>query len=180
MKKISYIVLILFFLSCGMLIFALTRGWIVIKFPEKYNYAQNYSTLPMGKKSVKLYFWHNNKWQHETVQLIWSQDQSKNLEYLINNWLSLLDEEQIIDKKVELQAALLTQSNYCYLSFDRSLFGKESTTHEKLLIVQGLFKTIKENGINLQGIHFLVQHQPMIDAHLDFSNPWPLSGFVGE
>jgi hypothetical protein len=179
MKKQSYVLLTLIFLGCGMLIFALTRGWIVIKFPEKYNYIQNYSSLPMSKKSVKLYFWHNNKWQHETIQLIWSQDLSKNLEYLINNWLSLLDDEHIIDKKVMLQTALLTQSNSAYLSFDRSLFGKEDTTHQKLLLLQGLFKTIKENGIDIQGINFLVQHQPMIDPHLDFSNPWPLNGFVG-
>ncbi len=178
MKKTSYLLLTLFFLGFGMLLFALTRGWIVIKFPEKYNYAQNYAALPMGKKTVKLYFWHNNKWQHETIQLIWGQDQSKNVEYVINSWLSLLDQDQIIDKKVVLQTALLSESNYAYLSFDRPLFGKEDTTHQKLLLLQSMFKTIKENGINLQGVHCLVQHQPMIDTHLDFSNPWPMSGFV--
>jgi hypothetical protein len=45
-------------------------------------------------------------------------------------------------------------------------------------LIEGLLKTLRENDIKIQRIHFLLHHQPLVDYHLDFSHPWPLEGFL--
>jgi hypothetical protein len=178
MKTLRLIFTIILSLGIGMLLYTWHRGWIVIKLPATQQVThQEEPTQKNLKKNVMLSYWHNDKWQRENVELIWTTDTAKTIEYLLNNWLSLLDEEQVIDKKITIQSVALTQSNYAYISFDRNPFNKEQTTFEKLQWIEGLLKTIRDNGIKLQGIYFLVQHQPLIDPHLDFSNSWPLSGF---
>ncbi|HZW61067.1 MAG TPA: hypothetical protein VFF04_02480, partial [Candidatus Babeliales bacterium] len=97
----------------------------------------------------------------------------------INSWLSLLDEEHIMDSKVMLQTAILSQSGQeAFLSFDRNPLPAECATFETWMWVEGLLKTIRENDIQLQSIRFLVHHEPLIDEHLDFSNSWPAQGFL--
>lgn len=52
--------------------------------------------------------------------------------------------------------------------------------HAKLMWVEGLLKTIHSSGLALQSVHFLHNHQPLQDPHLDFTNPWPVHGFVNK
>lgn len=166
---------------CSFLFFAWQRGWIIINVnatpPDAH--IVNTSLPTVIKKKVTLYYWHMGGWKKETTDLIWHEQKAITIEYLINSWLTLLDEEQLMEKKVTLQTVLLTQSDQAYLSFDRQPFSKESTTYEKWMWLEGLLKTIRDNGIKIQGIQFLVHHQPLKDTHLDFTNPWPLSGFMG-
>ena len=137
--------------------------------------------MKVAKKDVWLMYWHNKKWNKEKIQILWSNDKAKNIQYLVSSWLNLLEEELVIKKKISLQTVLLTSSgNIAYLSFDRNIFSRKYSTHEKLMLIEGLLKTIRENDITLQGIYFLVHHQIMDDYHLDFSNPWPLYGFLQE
>jgi hypothetical protein len=90
-----------------------------------------------------------------------------------------MDEERLMSKKVSLQSVILTPNEKdAYLSFDRYPFSPESPTVEKFMWVEGLLKTLRDNGISLQGVRFLVHHQEMLDSHLDFSNPWPGIGFL--
>lgn len=63
-------------------------------------------------------------------------------------------------------------SSYLYVSFDQTPFGTQQSTHEKLMFIEGLKRTLRDNGIKLQGIYFLVNHAEMQDEHLDFSNAW--------
>jgi hypothetical protein len=82
-------------------------------------------------------------------------------------------------KTVSLQSAMLSPAQHeLYISFTRNPLEKEKSIQEKWLFIEGLLKTIRENGLMLQAIHFLVQHQPLNDPHLDFSKPWPLQGFL--
>ena len=164
----------------GALLFALYNGWIIVRYPSYHSeVAEQLSKKAVVKKDVKLIFWHNNKWHTENTHLIWQYDKARTLDYLINTWLTLLDEDSIMDKKVSLQAALLASSDQePYLSFDRPPFTKAASTFEKWMWIEGLLKTIRENGIALQRVHFLVHHQPMRDSHLDFSHPWPVTGFL--
>ncbi|MDP3889086.1 MAG: hypothetical protein Q8Q25_00905 [bacterium] len=129
------------------------------------------------KKKVTLTFWHHNQWHTETQEIMWSESKTENLTFLITNWLNVLDEEH---KKGILQSALLSASEYdAYLSFDDNPLPQKDATIEKLRWIDGLFKTIRDNNIPLQSVYFLTRHQPMQDPHLDFSNPWPISGFLG-
>jgi len=131
------------------------------------------------KKTVTLYFWQHEKWHSESVELVWSDNKAETIEHLVTNWLALLEENNITHKKITLQSALLSPSTLdAYLSFDRSPFAPQATTHEKLMLIEGLLKTLRSNNIKLQGVRFLVNHNPLNDNHLDFSKEWPIIGFL--
>ncbi len=116
---------------------------------------------------------------NEETELIWSDDLAKTIELLINSWLSLLDEEEIIEKRITVQSvALCPRQQEAYLYFDRYPFNKEESTFEKCIFLEGLLKTIRHNDIKIQLVRFLVHHEPMQDYHLDFSNSWPIAGFL--
>lgn len=167
---------------CGALMYALHQGWIIVNSPRPIagQLSEPVRMPAVIQKKLFLYFWHHDAWHHETTQLVWSNHSAQNICYLINSWLSLLDDEKLTIKKVTLQTAMIDPSNNeLYISFDRSLFSKEATTYEKWMLIEGLLKTLQENGITTPRIHFLIHHQPMLDPHLDFTSPWPLSGFLG-
>jgi hypothetical protein len=46
------------------------------------------------------------------------------------------------------------------------------------MLIEGLFKTIALNNIHVAQVQLLVHHQLLQDAHLDFSLPWPIHGFI--
>ena len=175
MKLINYISLSLTAFFLGILLLSLHKNWIIIRLPIKTQIKQ---VKHVNKKTVKLIYW-DRKWDKEELELIWSDDISQNLHYLINTWLTLLDEEKVMSKKVSLQSALLSNKD-AYLSFDRNPFNPEDSTFEKWMWVEGLLKTIKQNDIILQNVYLLTHHQTIIDDHLDFSRPWPITGFLKE
>ena len=110
---------------------------------------------------------------------MWSEKKVETVQYIVNQWLNVLDEEEILDKKVLLQHVSLNSSeSIAYLSFDRYPFDRESSTHQKHMIIESLLKTIRESSLQIPFFHFLVHHKPMIDTHLDFTHPWPLHGFM--
>lgn len=164
-----------------MIVYAIHREWIIINIPGNHsgNHDHAISYPTKLQKKVTFYYWHNHTWHHETSSLVWTSANAQNIQYLINSWLSLLHDEKIITKKVALQTALLnTPGTELYLSFDRSLFSKESSTHDRWMIIEGLLKTLRENTITPNSVRFLIDHQQMTDSMLDFSNPWPLFGFM--
>lgn len=161
----------------GMLFFAFYNQWIIIKVP--FNKNQNSTPTSMiCKKEITLHYFHHEKWNNEKQELLWSDNTTKNTHQLINAWLTLLDEECITSKKITLQTALLSQSGTMYLSFDHNFLKKEDTIFNKWMLIEGLLKTIKTNTISIQHVQLLVQHQPLIDQHLDFSMSWPVHGFI--
>jgi len=177
MKTISYLPLSFACFTLGTLFLAYYQGWIIMRYPaQKTEVAQTSASFRARKKKVNLIFWYHDKWNIETVDILETNDQAQTLQHLINSWLTLLDEEQIMSKKVTLQSASLDTT--AYLSFDRNPFDEQSTTHQKWLWVESLLKTIRDNDITVQNIRFLVHHQIMQDNHLDFSNPWPITGFL--
>lgn len=150
------------------------------------------STSVASRKKVSLIFWRHDRWAKETVELVWPADTAQALTYLLNSWLSLLDEEQVLGQKITVQSVLLAHNGtQALISFDHSPFAKESSTFAKWLLLEGLLKTIRENsvlthtnsaprctnGVAIREVVFLVRHQPLRDYHLDFTNPWPVSGF---
>jgi len=170
-------------MSCflaGALFFAVYNRWIVFLYPSYVGQMkQAAGNMKFAKKDVMLTYWHKRKWHKEKINLLWSIDTSENLLYLLRSWLNLLDEDNVMKKKVGLQAVLLSASGQqAYLSFDRHPFGKEDSTYQKLMWIEGLLRTVCENDIKLQSVYFLVHHHIMEDYHLDFSNPWPVYGFL--
>ncbi len=160
--------------------FAYNQQWIIINLPKKNaTQKEQQNVVQITKKRITRFYWNNDAWHAEETELLWSDDKADTLIHVITCWLALLDEEKVMEKKVSLQSVLVSPSGCeAYISFDRNPFTKNQSTYAKLMWVEGLLKTIRENGIKVQMIHFLVHHQPLSDFHLDFTNPWPIAGFI--
>lgn len=169
-----YIKISLIFFAVGSIIFLYFNEILIINFPKKELEREN---IEYGhKKNIFLYFWKNDKWNKENIDILWINDLEKNIYQITNQWLNILDEEKITNKKISLQSALI-ENNNLYLSFDSSLFSENFSTFKKLMIIESLLKTFNANKLEISQVYFLVHHEILDDHHLDFSNPWPLSGF---
>jgi hypothetical protein len=165
----------------GIVTFAYFREWIIIRTPSFFSTGQAASSgeATTIKKKAKLIFWRNGKWHSEYQEIIWPEHSADKLAHLVNNWLTLLDEDALMDKKVTLQTAMLSPAgSTIYLSFDRNPLPTECSTFTTWMWVEGLLKTIRENGVPINAVQLLVHHQPLVDNHLDFTNPWPIAGFL--
>lgn len=160
----------------ALLFFAIYNQWILFCSPFS-----SQQTLPSAsviqKKQITHYYFHGDKWKTERQEMLWVDSIEKNIFHLVNAWLSLLDEEHITLKKITLQTALIATNGCVYLSFDHNFLHKEETIFKKWMIIEGLLKTMALNGIPVTHVQFLVQHQHLKDAHLDFSLAWPIHGF---
>lgn len=173
-KTYFYVSGILFVL--GILAYAIYQEYIIINPKKSFLTVKTENTT--NKKKVILYFYKNN-WQQDYVHLLFSENKAQNAQLLVNRWLEIAHEEGISKKKISLQNAFIIMSEQeLILSFDNSLFGKESSTFDKWMFIEGILKTIKENMPTIKKVRFLLLHQPLIDTHLDFSNAWPVSGFA--
>ena len=65
-----------------------------------------------------------------------------------------------------------------YLSFDRSFFNKDTSIYLKHSILSVLLQTIKALELKITKVFFLVRHQVMSDAHIDFSRPMIVDDFI--
>ena len=71
----------------------------------------------------------------------------------------------------------LNKSKHWRRIFD-AVFEKEANTFEKWMFIEGILRTLKENGIPVQQVQFLRLRVPLNDPHLDFSKAWPIQGFM--
>lgn len=174
MKNIHTLAISLSCFIIGLCAFAYSNGWILLCYPSRATQERNTAQqFCVQRKTMKLFFWKHNHWNNETVQLLQTEDTTQNIQCLLNNLLTLLDEENIMDKRVTVQSALVSNNKHMYISFDRNPFNNDDSTYKKILLIEQIIKTIRENNIPFQDVYFLVHHQPINDYHLDFSNPWP-------
>lgn len=168
-------------LCIGIFLFAYLNGYIIFKYPSYKTDIKTYKQqLDVTRKVITFHYWHNQKWHTEKTELIWhSNDIGQNITYLLNSWFTWLEEEHMITKKITVQTVLLsTDTQHAYISFDRNPFDKQQSTYNKWMLIESLLKTIREVNVSLNHITFLVHHQPLKDMHLDFTNPWPIHGFL--
>ncbi|MFI5333117.1 MAG: hypothetical protein ACHQVS_03375 [Candidatus Babeliales bacterium] len=179
MKHRNTLIILCFII--GIVLYAYHHALFIIRWPW-HHAPQNIARHHATKKSISLHYWHHRSWHTEKTTLIMSDDPAQALAYLVNTWLTLLDEEQhITAKKVELQTALLSPNGHeLFLSFDRVPFNSQQSTYESWMWVEGLLKTIKTYNSSIDRVHLLVRHKPLQDRHLDFLNAWPIHGFTQE
>jgi hypothetical protein len=164
-------------LISGILLYAISREYIIIRWPQP-GRTKDIQEQEKTKKKVTLHFWHHNRWHSETVDVLWPATTQGAIQATVQPLLALMEEEAIINKKTSLQSTACSLSgNEAYVSFDHAPFNKESSTLEKLMIVESILRTIRGNGITVPNVYFLVHHQALKDPHLDFSCAWPSSGF---
>jgi hypothetical protein len=183
MHSKNYLYLTLSCFVAGLLFMALQQNWIILRFSSSILNHESPSNSPsvssFKKKKITLFCWKNDSWFSESNEILWSSDSAQNITNLVQSWLTLLDEEKLTSNKITLQSALLTaNSQTAYLSFDQTLFSKDASTYQKLMVIEGLLKTLRANHLTTPFMQFLTQHQVAKDSHLDFSNPWPITGFL--
>lgn len=162
----------------GILFYGFNRQWLVIAIPGLTRADYVPGKIATEKKIITLYYWMYDKWHHETTELLWPAEPSEALLYVARALLALLYEQKILTKRVGVQSVVEAKNNCMLISFDRNPFHKQSSTHDKLFIIESMLKTIHATKLKVQSVMFLVHHQPLNDYHLDFTNPWPIAGFI--
>lgn len=181
MKMRHYLIISLIICVIAGLFVAINNELLIVRLPQLRDPYESLDAAHavVNKKVVRRVYWHHDAWHNESTELLWPENAQQKLYYLINSWLALLDEEHVMPKKVTVQSVAVCPSGQeAYISFDRNPFDKESSVFERVMFIEGLLKTVRENDIKIQAIQFLVHHQPLNDYYLDFSNPWPVQGFV--
>src|ERR1700733_1711769 len=102
MRQLSFIPLLLAGLV-GFIFFAYHHDWIIVRLPfSKAPHAIENSTAQ--KKNSTLWYWKENKLFHDTQSVIWNcSDDAANAYTLINAYFSLLDDEELVNKKISVQ-----------------------------------------------------------------------------
>ena len=171
--------LIIIALGCSLLgigYYAWQQRWIIFNIPVQFKQAP---ATAYTKKKATVYLWRRESWTRESVELLWANQESLDAQQLFQTTLTLLAEEHALKKKITVEHVLEHANHQQLLVFlDAAPFSKNMSIRTKLMIVESLLKTLRENGIKTSLISFFVNNQPLPDAHLDFSHPWPLLGFV--
>lgn len=165
-------------LGIGMLFYGFYHKLIIIQLPKQSISSQGSDQRNAQHKNVRIFYWDGEQLAQEDKELIYSGNMQSTLAELVSRWLSVLEEEKLLSKKVTVQSVLLDiQSTTAYISFDRNPLKKELSTYEKLMIIESLLKTLKESDSKLHKVQFLANHKPIQDVHLDFERPWVIQGY---
>ena len=162
----------------GILFYGLYRQWLVIAIPRFSRLDYQPTKIATQKRVVTLYYLLHDNWHHETTELLWPAEPADALLYVTRALMALLYEQHLLTKRVGVQSVVAASNKSMLISFDRNPFDKQSSTHDKLYIIESILKTIQATKLSVQSVMFLVHHQPLNDYHLDFTNPWPIAGFI--
>jgi hypothetical protein len=179
MRLVAFSFIIFSALMAGIFFAAYQNEWIIFQLPAAAR--QTYFSARIQKKMVTIVLYKNDEWYTEKKERIWPAAKAEKIEHLLHAWQLLIDEDLPAAKQSSVQLVMLNKTeNDLYVSFDRSPLLKEWSIMRKWYHIESLLKTVRANGIELRSVYFLVQHQPLEDAHLDFSNGWPSQGFINE
>lgn len=169
----------------GILFFLIYNNWLIISVTAPgFVKDQSVQVSTAQKKAMPIAYWQNHRLKTEKKDLFWTDNLTANYQTLVESWLNILDEEGVLDKPCTVQAVSLTQHNQeLFISFDRSPLNDEDSTYNNLMLIHSLLKTLQVANQNThasyaKAVRLLVDHQPLIDSHLDFSRSWPIQGFV--
>lgn len=179
MKLSTALWISLFCLGIGIVYYALQKRLIIIQLPSSITKSSSPQSHAPSKKNLMIYYWAQGSFKHESTSIIASDNKADTLRYIVTSWLTILEQSGSLPKKVGLEAVMLSSSGSdAYISFDRTIFAKNEPTFDKWMRVEGLLKTINAGQLGVSRIHLFVHHQPVQDPHLDFSQAWPIHGFM--
>lgn len=174
-----YLIICLISFAVGIFFYALHTELLIIKFAGKAALLMPDQTAK--KQIIDLYYIKDEKdatWRSESLEVVMPVDKSAAIGLLLTRLFEVLLEEKIIPKKITLQDIMLDKSHELYISLQKYPFSKQSSTFDKWMTIESILKTLKANNMLVQSVRFLVDHQPMSDAQLDFSRGWPIDGFI--
>lgn len=179
MKQLYFISICATLFLTGCLFFFYQESWIVFTSPfnqSSKSYQEQQSTK---SKTVTLYSLQGNSIKKETTDIIHSDNTAQNIQNLLNAWLLFLEDEHVteFENKV-ISVALSPSKQEAFISLNQYPFDSSWSTYRKLMWTESLLKTIKDNNVPIVSVRLLVQHQPILDDHLNFTATWPLGGFI--
>ncbi len=171
-----YAVLLVSFIT-GTLFFCIYHEWLIIYWNKP---SLTVHTVPgYTKRMAQISLWKHADWHSENIQILQPENKGQATQMLIAQWILLNKEEGLADNNLSLETVLYSPSGQdMYISFDRSPLRKNWSAHDKLFCIESLLKTLRDNNLGCQNVHFFIHHQPLADTHLDFSIAWPLTGFL--
>jgi len=179
MNQIRFFVGVSSLLCAGFLLFCLHEEWIIISIPTHQQISTSCDNSEYFKKNINLIFYKQELLKKENIECIISPDATQTMQTVIDAWLALLEEEQLLDKKITVDSVSIAPHNkIAYLSLSQNPFSVEQSVYEKLLFIKGLMATLRQLPFKLNSIHFLVCQEELKDYHLDFSEPWPLNTLI--
>lgn len=176
-KQFLYLSLATFVI--GILLFAWRNEWIIIHVPALFHPAGE-KGIAVNKQAIKVSYYKQENWHTENAETIWEHGaDAKNSARVAGAYFTLLYEEALTEQKIDIEAAATDQKDTTlYVSLTHNPLPTEATVKEKLMIVEGLLRTLREAVPALNKVVLLVHHQPLTDYHLDFAQPWPIEGFL--
>lgn len=168
---------LVFFICIGVGYYAWQQEWFILNYPCHATYKNKNDQLT--NKQVYVWYVTEEQLHKENTEIIWSSIRpTENAHRLAQRVLTLLYENQIFKKKCTVRMALSDYTGQeLLLFFDRSPLTNSLPVRIKLLIIESILKTIRENGISFTAVRFFVNNEPLQDTHLDFNQPWPLTKF---
>ena len=166
-------------LAVGIAYYALQTGLVIIQVPSYGIDRSNNEYVGTTQKNIMLYYWSQGSFKHEATTVIDSDNKADTLRYIVTSWLTVFEQSGCLAKKIGLETVMLSSSESdVYISFERTIFAKNEPTFDKWMCAEALLKTIHDARVGINRVHFFVHHQPLVDAHLDFSQAWPIHGFM--
>lgn len=132
-------------------------------------------------KTVSLFYPDGKNVKKENHALLWSSSTALALQLLVAEWLLFMQQENKLYKKIVLQSiALNEKETEAFISFDASLFSKQQSAYDKLLIIEALCQTIKSAIPTIHAIMPLVNNTPLEDMHIDCTKVFPITGYYAD
>ncbi len=176
-ESFRYLLISIAMLLLGMLFYGFYNKLIIIRLPVRR--ASLFERRSAFRKQVPLYHFNGSTFVKDDKELIFSANTQSTLQDIVASWLSYVEEEQGLPKKVSVQSVMIdAQKNTGYISFDKTPFTENQSTYSKLMFLEGLLKTLKGSTISLKKVQFLVHHKPLHDRDLDFSHAWTINGYT--
>ncbi len=176
MNTLKLIIVSISLLICGVIFFLHQESWIIFSWPMQTTMQTKHNTVQT--KHTPLWIFKNNALTQEISEIIISSDQAQTIKQLLNNWLTTLEEENIIDKQITVQSVIISPSGQdAFICFQENFLNQQSSCFTKIMILESMLKTLRDAKLNIANVRLLMHHQPMTDPHLNFDISWPVSGY---
>lgn len=165
----------------GVSLFLIKRTWLIVHWVPSYSRASAIDRVKntvAQKKLVTFFYWKEDVLKQDSVELVTQSFMGDFLKNTIGHFLVLLYEERLLGRRIGIDSVAISSSGQdLFVSFDQPLLDPGWSIYKKWQLLDGLTRTLDGLRTGAQAVFFLVKHETMLDAHLDFSQPWPISGF---
>ena len=129
---------------------------------------------PIINEPAKVFFIKNNELKDDNFLITYQYEEEKAIA-ILDQWAAMLWQEKLIHQRITADfISIDKKSRTLYCSASRRIFSKHMSAADKLRILYGLFKTIKENNMNISHCLMLHHHDFLVDEHIDMSCAWPI------